>query len=152
MTTEQDVITARDSFEYWEEMQVAVARGDAVAIRGDRRVRADSLTAHMSKGADGKQSIQRVDAIGNVQISTATDSVQGDKGIYYVDRQFAKLFGNVQITRGENQMNGAYAEVDLQSGISKLMAAPPGTQAADRVRGLLIPKKKPDQPAQPQQQ
>ena len=48
-------------------------------------------------------------------------------------------------------MNGEYAEVDLQTGVSKLMAAPPGTQAADRVRGLLIPKKRPDQPAQPQQ-
>ena len=151
MVTEEDVITARDSFEYWEEMQVAVARGNAVAIRGDRRVMADSLTAHMKKDADGKMGIDRVDAIGDVRISTPTDSVRGNKGIYYVKRQFAKLFGGVKITRGENQMNGEYAEVDLQSGISKLMAAPPGSQASDRVRGLLIPKKQPDQPAQPQQ-
>lgn len=151
MVTGQDVITARDSFEFWEELQVAVARGNAVAIRGDRRVRADSLTAHLQKGADGKQAIERVDAIGNVEISTPTDSVRGDKGIYYVQRQFAKLFGGVKITRGENQMNGEYAEVDMQSGISKLMAAAPGTQAADRVRGLLIPRKRPGEPAQGEQ-
>ena len=141
MVTAEDVITARDSFEYWEEMQVAVARGNAVAIRGDRRVRADSLTAHLKKNAEGKTAIDRVDAIGDVQISTSSDSVRGNKGIYYVQRQFAKLFGGVKITRGENQMNGEYAEVDLQTGISKLMAAPPGSQATDRVRGLLLPSK-----------
>ena len=49
LTTPTDVVTARDSLEWYDQQQVAVARGDAVAIRGDRRIRADVLTAHFVK-------------------------------------------------------------------------------------------------------
>jgi lipopolysaccharide export system protein LptA len=49
LTTPTDVVTARDSFEWYDTQQLAVARGDAVAVRGDRRIRADVLTAHLTK-------------------------------------------------------------------------------------------------------
>jgi lipopolysaccharide export system protein LptA len=49
LTTPTDVVTARDSFEWYDQQQIAVARGDAVAVRGDRRIRADILTARMVK-------------------------------------------------------------------------------------------------------
>ena len=49
LTTPSDVVTARDSLEWYDAKQVAVARGDAVAVRADRRIRADVLTAHMTK-------------------------------------------------------------------------------------------------------
>src|SRR6516164_10919684 len=51
LTTTTDVVTARDSLEWYDQKQVAVARGDAVAVRENvKRVRADVLTAHMTKG------------------------------------------------------------------------------------------------------
>src|SRR5246127_2385189 len=50
LTTATDVVTARDSLEWYDQKQVAVARGDAVAVRENvKRVRADVLTAHMTK-------------------------------------------------------------------------------------------------------
>jgi lipopolysaccharide export system protein LptA len=49
LTTPTDVVTARDSFEWYDDKQIAVARGDAIAVRGDRHIRADVLTAHMTK-------------------------------------------------------------------------------------------------------
>ncbi len=54
LTTPTDVVTARDSLEWYDQQQVAVARGDAIAIRGDRRIRADVLTAHFVKDNGGK--------------------------------------------------------------------------------------------------
>src|SRR5260370_10961643 len=48
MTTATDVVTARDSLEWYDQKQIAVARGDAVAIREAKRVRADVLTAHLT--------------------------------------------------------------------------------------------------------
>jgi lipopolysaccharide export system protein LptA len=53
LTTPTDVVTARDSLEWYDQQQVAVARGDAIAIRGDRRIRADVLTAHFVKDKSG---------------------------------------------------------------------------------------------------
>jgi lipopolysaccharide export system protein LptA len=49
LTTPTDIVTARDSLEWYDQQQVAVARGDALAIRSDRRIRADILTAHFTK-------------------------------------------------------------------------------------------------------
>ena len=142
--TDQDVITARDSLEYWENEQVAVARGNAVALREDKRVRGDIMTARFAEDAQGDLAINRVDLNGNVIISTPQESVRGDKGVYFVQRQVATLTGDVKITRGDNQLNGRYAEVNLKTGVSKLLGAPPG-QDGTRVRGLLVPRRKPDE-------
>ena len=49
LTTATDVVTARDSLEWYDQKQIAVARGDAVAVRETKRIRADVLTAHMTK-------------------------------------------------------------------------------------------------------
>ena len=51
LTTPSDVVTARDSLEWYDAQQIAVARGDAIASRADKHIRADVLTAHMTKGA-----------------------------------------------------------------------------------------------------
>ena len=140
---ENDIITARDSLEYWELKNMAVARGDAVAVREDKRIQADVLSAHFAPDAEDNLVLIRIDAFGNVRIATATDFARGDRGVYYVDREFATLSGAVRITREENQMNGEYAEIDMKTGISRLLAAAPGTKTTTRVRGLLVPKRKP---------
>ncbi|HEY5598523.1 MAG TPA: LptA/OstA family protein [Kiloniellales bacterium] len=140
---EKDLITARDSLEYWEKRQIAVARGDAMAVREDKRIRADVLTAHFEPAANQDLQLTKVDAFGNVRVNTATEFARGDRGVYYVAREFATLSGSVKITREDNQLNGEYAEVDMASGVSRLMAAPPGGTGATRVQGLIVPKRKP---------
>jgi lipopolysaccharide export system protein LptA len=139
----QDLITARDSLEYWEHKNMAVARGEAVATREETRIMADVLTAHFKPGPDKNLQLNRIDAYGNVRISTATEYARGDRGVYYADREFATLTGGVKITREENQMNGEYAEVDMRTGVSRLLAAPPGSKTSKRVHGLLVPRRKP---------
>src|SRR6516162_2782446 len=55
LTTPTDVVTARDSLEWYDQKQIAVARGDAVAVRDNaKRIRADVLTAHMTKTKTGE--------------------------------------------------------------------------------------------------
>jgi lipopolysaccharide export system protein LptA len=168
LTTPSDVITARDSFEWYDQQQVAVARGDAVAIRGDRRIRADVLTAHMTKAkptdaatpgaatakpggrpapdagtaaspADAENSqISRIDAQGNVVVSTPTDIARGDYGVYDAKTDLATLLGHVTITRGQDVVHGQYAVVDLKTNVSRMMTlAAPGKPAAP-VEGIFV--------------
>lgn len=144
-----DLITARDSLEYWEADQIAVANGDAVATREDKRVQADKLVAHFAPDAEGKLAIDTVDATGNVRISTATEFASGNSGVYYAQKQLATLTGAVKVTRGQNQLNGEYAEVNLVTGVSRLLGAPPGQRAATPVRGLLVPERKPERETAP---
>jgi len=96
----------------------------------------------------GDLQIHRIDAIGNVRITTPSEFARGDRGVYYVNERVATLKGGVKITRGENQLNGEYAEVNLESGVSRLLASAPGEAApakvaSTRVQGLILPRKKP---------
>ena len=133
-----DTITARDSLEYWETRQLAVARGDATARREGQRIDADVLTAHFGEGPNGENRIEQVDALGNVVITTPEEVVHGDEGVYDVLSEVATLEGDVRVTRGENQLNGERAVVNLKTGVSRML---PGSKAGGRVKGLFTPER-----------
>jgi len=154
LTTPNDILTARNALEYWSQKHMAVARGDAVVLTHDgRRLAADTLVAYTTDNpppagaaspaaahteaddpiaSSGK--LERVEAFGNVSIRTATDTVTGDRGVYVPATGMARIGGGVRITRGENQLNGAEAIVDMKSGVARLVAGTSG-----RVQGLVVP-------------
>ncbi|WP_422368989.1 LptA/OstA family protein [Pelagibius sp.] len=141
---EKDRITARDSLEYWETKQQAIARGDANAYHEDKQIRADVLVANFVENAESEMEVQRIDADGNVEIRTQREFVTGNSGIYYVDRELATLTGDVKITQEENQLNGEYAEVNLATGVSSLKGAAPGSEATGApVTAIVMPRSKP---------
>jgi lipopolysaccharide export system protein LptA len=146
LETKTDVLTARDSLEYWDKRLLAVARGNAVASRTneDKSIRADTLSAQFGEVTGQGQKLQRVDAFGNVEVRTALEVARGEKGVYLADRELATLIGNVRITRGDNQLNGDVAEVDMKTGVSRLLNTA-GGQA--RVRGLFVPDRGQNAPA-----
>ncbi len=135
LVTATDRITARDSLEFWEKRELAVARGDAIAMRGENRLRADILTAHFSKDKNGKSRMSRIDAFDNVLVSSPGEIARGDQGVYNIDTGIAVLTGSVSITRGDNQLNGEYAEVNLNTGVSRLFGG-----AKQGVKGYFMPR------------
>ena len=167
LTRPAEVITARDSLEYWSQGHRAVARGDASVVTADaRQVKGDTLVAYTAAPTDngkptgtvaadvqpdarkpnGKTAddplaasgrIEKVEAFGNVLVRTPTDTVTGDRGVYVPDTGIARLGGSVRITRGQNQLNGEEAEVDLKTGISRL------TGGGGRIQGLITPNEAP---------
>ena len=137
LDTKTDKITARDSLEYWEKRNLAVARGNAIAVRGQNRLRADLLTAHFVTDENGKSRVQQLDAFDNIVITTPDEIVRSNRGIYNLDTGVAKLSGSVKITRGKDKLQGAYAEVNLNTGVSKLYG-----RGAAGVRGVFMPKKR----------
>lgn len=137
LTTPTDVITARDSLEWYDAKNQAVARGNAVAIRGDRRVNADVLVAHVERPPEGESRISRVDAHGGVHVSTPQEVARGRAGVYNLDTGLVTLTGNVTITRGEDQIRGETAVVDLNNNVSRMIAGP---STGGRVQGLVIPE------------
>jgi lipopolysaccharide export system protein LptA len=86
----------------------------------------------------GSQRLQRVEAFGDVHVSTETDIAIGDRGVYNADTGIVVLAGNVKITRGRNQLNGDYAEVNTNTGISRLLSD------SQQVRGLFVPENQKD--------
>lgn len=89
-------------------------------------------------GAGSK--LDRVEAFGNIEIRTTTEIVRGDRAVYSPVSGIARVLGNVRITRGENQLNGQEAIVDLTANTARLVASP-----GARVQGLIVPNS--EQPA-----
>lgn len=141
LVSKEDVVTARDSLEYWEAERRAVARGNAQATHEDKKVKADVLTAHFQENAQGDLEVHRIDAAGNVEIMSPKEYARGREGTYFVDRELATLEGEVKITQGENQLDGNYAEVDMATGISRLLGQRPGSDAPPApVKALVLPR------------
>jgi lipopolysaccharide export system protein LptA len=147
--TPTETITAEQSLEYWEAAGLAVARGNAVADQDGKRLRADVISAHMREDQGGQFGVHRVEAFGDVQIQTATEFVRADYGDYRTESGIAALSGSVKITQGPNQINGDFAEVNLNTGVSRLLGRPSvssGTAGGGkaRVHGIFVPNAKPD--------
>jgi lipopolysaccharide export system protein LptA len=169
LVTPEEVIVAKDSLEYFQDSDTGVARGDAIAVRGDDRLNADVIAAifHHDSAADKSAKkdkkggaaaqpqptdaaanngtgdttknsrLEKLEAKGHVVLVTQTDVVTGDEAVYNPNTDQATVLGNVKVTRGDNQLDGARAEVDMATGISRLFAAP-----NEKVRGLFTPQKK----------
>jgi lipopolysaccharide export system protein LptA len=160
LTTPTQVLTSRDSLEYWSQRRMAVARGNAVAVDSQegRQIGADTLVSYLlpedapaapapvrpatangraAAPAPGAGKVDRVEAFGHVEIRTPTEVVRGDRGVYSPATGMARLLGNVRITRGDNQVNGREAIVNLRTGVARLVSA---ADRGERVRGLIVPQ------------
>jgi lipopolysaccharide export system protein LptA len=154
--TEKETVTARDSLEWYDQKQIAVARGNAIAVKEGRSIRGDTLVAEVERPENQPARIHRVDAYGNVIVASADQIARGDQGVYNLDTGIATLTGRVSVIKGDNELRGQYAVVDTNNNVSRVLAAPPDMASASadkpRVEGLLIPNRKPgaapDQPGQ----
>lgn len=137
-TTTDTVILADRQLEFWQNRQMAVARGNARTVRNDQTLSADVMTAHFRTLA-GKTEVYRVEAFDNVRIVTPTETVASERAVYDVKSGNAVLTGGVKLTRGKTQLNGCRAEVNVNAGTSRLLPCDTGG-GASRVRGLLTPE------------
>lgn len=165
ITTPQQVMTARDTMEYWSQKHMAVGRGLAVVVTSDgRRLAGDTLVGFTAPAPDAAPGtpgqatpapappkpakveakpgggaitggkLQRVEAFGNVEVRTVTETFRGARAVYVADSEIARLAGNVRVTRGQSQLNGDEAVVNMRTGIYTMTKAPGG-----RVQGLVVP-------------
>ena len=136
-----DTITANQQMEYWERQMMAVARGNAVAIHKGKTLRADVLKALLRKNKTGRSEVYIIEAFNNVLIVSDKDRLRSDSAIYKLDSGIATLKGNVSIIRENSILNGDLAEINLKTGISKLLTVDSvgSRKERKRVRGLIYP-------------
>ncbi len=148
--TEQPIEITADSLEVLQEQQLAIFRGSVDAIQGDIRLRADKLTVHYrsseeKKAADEAEGtagdIRRLDAEGKVFVTSPTETAQGKKGVYDVQKRTIVLTGDVVLTRGENVLKGQKLTMNMDTGRSHIEGGGSGKKGG-RVRGLFLPSKK----------
>jgi len=138
LVSPDQTVTAQDRFEYWVNIGRLNARGHAQVVRGTDQIDADEMAAIFTEDHTGSRALQRLEAEGNVVITTPNEILTGHKGLYEAASNIAELIGNVSITRGPNVLQGERAEVNLTTNVSRMHGS--GTGAPDgRVRGLFFP-------------
>ncbi len=124
LTTATDLVTARDSLEWYDQKKIAVARGNAVANRNGKTIKADILTAYMvkTKPADAKAPAKTAKAplpqTGKTAPIAASAPGPGaaDSKISRVDAQ-----GHVVVTNALDTGRGDYGVYNAESGICTLV-------------------------------
>jgi lipopolysaccharide export system protein LptA len=143
-----------DSLEVVQDEQIATFLGNVDAVQGDLVLTSDQLRVHYrgSGNAPGMTtgSIQRIEATGNVFLSSPEETAQGEFGVYDVDGALMTLEGSVVLTRDENVVRGERLEIDLATGRSQMFAAVPSTAGGtpgQRVKAVFVPPPEPAEPA-----
>jgi lipopolysaccharide export system protein LptA len=145
LTTPTDSVTARDSLEWYDQKQIAVARGNAVATRNGKTIKADILTAYMvktaaelGKGPPAAAAAARAKppvtpaaaANGPTKVSAAGASPAENSKISRVDAQ-----GHVVIANALDTGRADYGVYNAQSGIATLIGNVVIERGKDVIRG-----------------
>ena len=96
-------ITADNGIEWQRDKQIMIASGKARATRGKTRVEADILRAFYKKNKNGSSKLFRLEAIGRVKITSPTQKLTGEMGVYDLTKGILVLTGKkVSLISGKN--------------------------------------------------
>ena len=168
--SDQPIEIASDTLEVQQDKQLAIFRGKVDVVQGDTRLRSDELyvyyrdrQAGQNTAGQGRQappprpspaattggpdasSITKIEAKGNVFVSTPKERAQGNFGVYDVDKKTITLTGDVLLTSDQSTVRCQRAVMHQDTGRSTCDPV-----AGGRVRGVFIPNnaEQPPAPAQ----
>lgn len=144
MVSPNQIVTAKDRFEYWvtdgKINAIGNARVDKKNAKGETdTLEADVISAILKDNAAGKRELHSLEADGNVVITTPAEKVTGKHGIYNAQTNKALLTGGVILHRGPNKLEGERAEVDLNTNTSQLFGGANMAKTGGQVRGIFYP-------------
>ncbi|MDR2417308.1 MAG: hypothetical protein LBD15_04070 [Holosporales bacterium] len=139
-------LTSYESIDYWEDDLKAIARNNVILHVKDKIIKTDELVVFFKKNTDGRLELTHAYSPKRVSIATPEEVFIGDKGEYNASAGIVTLEGNVSVTRlsDQSRLSGAYATVNLNTGVSRVYATPPVTSQAKSVpiQGKLPAKEK----------
>jgi lipopolysaccharide export system protein LptA len=139
VTASASRITAEKELEYDTKTRTLIARGNAVAVDGDRTVYGEVISVRLREQVEkGQSRLQQLEAEGNVRVITPEEDIRADRGTYNVESGVATLDGSVKIVKGTNELYGCRGETNLETGVSSITACP--GQSDGRVRGIILPE------------
>lgn len=122
---------------YGNYLSEARKNGFVTIKQGENVLKAERITAYLNKG--GKKDLQKAVAVGNVTVTTPDGKARGDKGTYIPQENKVELFDNVRIEQNGNYIEGAHAETNLVTSISRITG---DENTGGRIRGKFYKTRK----------
>jgi lipopolysaccharide export system protein LptA len=120
---------AADRIELQDRQNRVVLSGNVDITQADLRLRAGRTTVAYTDA--GSLQIQRIDAVGGVQVTRGGESARGNVAIYDFNRRIITMIGNVALRRGSDTLNGGRLIIDLNSGVSSVDGRSGGSSSAE---------------------
>jgi lipopolysaccharide export system protein LptA len=150
-----------DTLEVLQAEHKAIFTGHVVAVQGDVRLKAESMTVFYKSAGDkkdkksnekptqkpasplagsDKNAIEKIIVENNVFLSTPEETASGAHGIYDVEHNKIFLNDNVVLTRDKNIIKGDRLVYDFSTGKSSMNAPEISkTGTKQRVKALFVP-------------
>lgn len=124
-----------DDLEVRQDQNIAIFRGAVEAKQGELILKAETLTVYYKEHAgEGDAPIGRIDAAGDVRLSSPNESADGHWAIYDVERQIITVGGDVNLQQNDSLLTGNRLVLDLASGVTKFAGSDENGEKG-RVRG-----------------
>ena len=124
--TDAPITFDADKIEVRDTDSQALATGNVRIVQGSMDLTANQVKLFYTRQNGKDPEIQRLDAQGNVKLTSPTERATGRTGIYDVRQRQITLIGDVVLTRGESVLRGQRLSIDLDSGRSTLDGAGSG--------------------------
>jgi lipopolysaccharide export system protein LptA len=119
------------------DQRVSVFTGDVKVRRGDTLLRAKTikLFEDLKDPAPKKNQFSRIEAAGNVIVTSGPQTLTGDNAVYTTKANNIVLTGKVVLKQGANQITGDKLVIDLTTGRARIEQS----KGSGQIKGVFTP-------------
>ena len=140
----EDIAVDADQLEVIQNENKAIFTGKVVAKQGEMTLRSDKMIIYYANKEQQQANspmgaLEKIEVIGDVHMTTKTESADGERGVYDALREKIFLYGNVVLRKENNVLTGEALQYDMVTGSSILTGG--GGVAAEVKAGKAKPKR-----------
>jgi lipopolysaccharide export system protein LptA len=142
----QPIEIVSDTLEVRQQDQKAIFSGNVRARQGEAYMQANTFEVTYTQNDDSSPEnsmggIKRVKAIGDVFLSTGTESAQGDWADYDVEAGKITMGDTVALTQNESVITGSALDIDLIKGQARIDGKSQNqSNSGGRVKSIFVPQ------------
>lgn len=130
-----------DRLEVKQQENIALFTGNVVVSQSDMSLVSDRITVFYEgdNAADTTSSISRLDASGNVVLTSPTETIRSTWGVYDFAERIITLGGQVELNNSDGQIKSPRLQVNLTTGQITMDGGRVEGQGTGRVSGQFTP-------------
>ncbi|MBN8827499.1 MAG: lipopolysaccharide transport periplasmic protein LptA [Sphingobacteriia bacterium] len=150
-----------DSLEFDQEKNQATFSGNVIVNQDDTEIKSNKIIVHyfkaekddkkpaeeakaeLSNQGFGNRKIVKIDAVGNVILTSPDKKAFADKAIYNLERKQLEMFGNVKLVQDKSELYGNRLMYDLASNKASIFGEEKhlvNHEQKKRVKAVIMPK------------
>ncbi len=130
-----------DRLEVKQKENIALFTGNVVVTQSDMSLVSDRITVFYQgdRDKDNSSSISRLDASGNVIMTSPTETIKSTWGVYDFTEKIITLGGDVEFSNADGQIKSPRLQVNLSTGQITMDGGQDDGESSSRVSGQFRP-------------